>query len=89
MYRLGEKGGGRRGGGEGGGRVYFSIYFFKFIIILIWCCIYELNLKEEVYQRYFVVWSCLRHQSLLIKKTVLRIHNSIDVGILMEGMKCE
>ena len=55
----------RRGGG-GGVRVYFSISFFKFIIILIWCCIYELNLKEEVYQRYFVVWSCLRHQSLLI-----------------------
>ena len=51
MYRLGEKG---RGEG-GGGRVYFSISFFKFIIILIWCCIYELNLKEEVYQRYFVV----------------------------------
>ena len=49
MYRLGEKWGG------GGGGVNFSIYFFKFIIILIWCCIYELNLKEEVYQRYFVV----------------------------------
>ena len=61
MYRLGEK-----GGEGGGGRVYSSIYFFNFIIILIWCCIYELNLKEEVYQRCFVVWSCLRHQSLLI-----------------------